>query len=144
MWRFIDLNDQQKLERRQYLDFYATLAQFSILLPISILQLYFLGRWVLEKLSREIPISPSSKKQLPSQSSRIIARLRAFSRTTLWKAGSEVSLWGYEATILESVAVAVYTALLLGLCTVQTQGGELRPPDTHLLAKSTAARNHRS
>jgi hypothetical protein len=68
MWHFLDLDHEQKLERRRLLDLYGSLAQVSAMIPLALLQLYFVATWLQRRWLRKsgadaIPSSPHLKKQ---------------------------------------------------------------------------------
>jgi hypothetical protein len=126
-WHFVDLSQDQKLERRRLLDLYGALAQVSALIPIAVLQIYFLTTWLQRRWSRGgnggIPSSPHAKNQRSSSAMGWMVRLKYVWSKTLWWTGDTVNIWGSRVTNAEMVAGVVWSAWLILLSCVQTQGG---------------------
>lgn len=132
MWHFLDLNHDQKLERRRLLDLYGSLAQVSALIPLTLLQLYFLviwfqRRWLRKHDADAIPSSPHLKKQRLDAVNGPAARFQSFRNKTIWWMGDTLDIWGSRVTKGEIAAGVVWTAWLIFLSCVQTQGGMLCP-----------------
>ncbi|KAG9997977.1 hypothetical protein KCU78_g16677, partial [Aureobasidium melanogenum] len=130
MWHFLDLNHDQKLERRRLLDLYGALAQVSALIPLALLQLYFFAIWLHRKWLRKhdadaIPSSPHLKKQQLDVFNRPAARFQSFRNNTMWWMGDTLDIWGSRVTKGEIVAGVVWTAWLIFLSCIQTQGDYL-------------------
>lgn len=130
MWHFLDLNHDQKLERRRLLDLYGALAQVSALIPLAILQVYFLAIWLRQKWLRTydtdaMPSSPHLKKQQLDAFKGPSASFKSFRDKAIWWMGDTFDIWGSRVTKGEVVAGAVWTVWLIFLSCVQTQGGML-------------------
>ncbi|KAI4728724.1 hypothetical protein E4T49_03438 [Aureobasidium sp. EXF-10728] len=130
MWRFLDLNQEQKLERRRLLDLYGSLAQVSALIPLALLQLYFLAVWLQRRWLRNhdadgMPSSPQLKKRRSDAFNEPTARLQTFHRKVIWWMGDTFDIWGSRVAKGEIVAGVVWTAWLILLSCVQTQGDYL-------------------
>lgn len=128
MWHFLDLSQDQKLERRRLLDLYGSLAQVSALIPLAILQIYFFIGWLQRRWARrnggdDIPSSPQLKKQRSDGLTGSVARSKETWRKVSWWMGDSIDIWGSRVTEGEIVAGVVWTAWLLFLSCVQTQGG---------------------
>jgi len=128
MWHFLDLSQDQKLERRRLLDLYGSLAQVSALIPLSILQIYFFIGWLRRRWSKrngrdDIPSSPHLKKQRSDILTGSVARSKEIWRTTSWWMGDRVDIWKSRVTKGEIVTGIVWTAWLIFLSCIQTQGG---------------------
>ncbi|KAH0404722.1 hypothetical protein KCU89_g842, partial [Aureobasidium melanogenum] len=130
MWHFLDLNHDQKLERRRLLDLYGALAQVSALLPLAFLQLYFLVIWLQRRWLRKhdadaIPSSPHLKKQQSDAFNESAAGFQSFRNKAIWWMGDTFDIWGSRVTNGEIVAGVVWTAWLIFLSCIQTQGDYL-------------------
>jgi hypothetical protein len=94
---FIDLGDEQKLQRRELLDRYGLYAQLSALIPILGYQLYRLGAWIYtEKLNSKVVFSedpsPVPSKRRGDKTSGIVVQTW---RSVLWWLEDEVAPgWG--------------------------------------------------
>ena len=132
MWHFLDLTQDQKLERRRLLDLYGSIAQISALIPLLILQIYFLALWLYRrwsdrdgKISGGIPGSPYLKKRRDGMVGGFWSRVRVGWRKSLWWMGDGVEVLGFKSTKGEIVGAGLWTFWLLVLCCLQTRGGEL-------------------
>lgn len=130
MWHFLDLNHDQKLERRRLLNLYGSLAQVSALTPLALLQLYFFIIWFQRRWARKhdadaIPSSPHLKKQRLDAFNGPAARFQSFRDKSVWWMGDTLDIWGSRVTKGEMVAGVVWTAWLVFLSCIQTQGGML-------------------
>lgn len=128
MWHFLDLNHEEKLERRRLLDLYGSLAQISALIPLGILQLYFIATWLQKQWSRKhgavaIPSSPQLKKQRSDALNGPLVKLQSFWQVALWWTSDTVDIFGSRANKGEVLSGFVWTAWLVFLSCVQTQGG---------------------
>ncbi|KAK4984739.1 hypothetical protein LTR50_006418 [Elasticomyces elasticus] len=125
LWHFIDLDKQQKQERRRLLDRHALIAQSSILVPLLILQLYFVSRRTWKRVLRK-----NSDSEEPSSPFLKVERSKRIPRTrkvgvlwtrAKWWAGEPVEV--FETRLGrrgELVGAVVWTAWLMFLCVVQT------------------------
>lgn len=133
MWHFTTLDKAQKLERRHVLDTYGAIAQASCLVPIFALQIYFLVVWLQRKwrskAELEAPGSPYLKKAKAASASsssypwQSIGGLEKIWRRTSWWASGKIEVLGFEATRGEMGFAGIWTAWLLALSVVQTNGG---------------------
>lgn len=145
MWHFLDLNHDQKLERRRLLDLYGALAQVSALLPLAFLQLYFLVIWLQRRWLRKhdadaVPSSPHLKKQQLDAFNESAAGFQSFRNKAIWWMGDTFDIWGSRVTNGEIVAGVVWTAWLIFLSCIQTQGGMLFPHFKVLAAAESLSR----
>ncbi|KAF2717052.1 hypothetical protein K431DRAFT_277792 [Polychaeton citri CBS 116435] len=121
-YHFIDLTQVQLHQRRQLLDWYGIVAQISILIPLALLQLSFLGFWVWHKLQSRpdgtVPSSPHAKHQHNSSN---LASVSVYLRRLQWWFGDDVSLFGWHVgTKGEIVLAELWTFWLLLCCFLQT------------------------
>lgn len=145
MWHFLDLSHDQKLERRRLLNLYGSLAQVSALIPLALLQLYFFIIWFQRRWSRKhdadaIPSSPHLKKQRSDAFNGPAARFQSFRNKSIWWMGDTLDIWGSRVTKGEMVAGVVWTAWLIFLSCIQTQGGMLFPGFEFLAAAESLNR----
>ncbi|KAI0401420.1 ferric reductase like transmembrane component [Xylaria palmicola] len=123
-YQFVDLDTAQKQARRRALDRYGLIAQLSTLLPVALVLLYRLARWVGARAAGSrrgtyaaVPGSPTSKRQR----SNVLGSWSARARKVGWWFGDDVVFlgwnWGPRDQI---VAGVVWTIWLLVLCVVDT------------------------
>lgn len=129
MWHFIDLTDEQKLERRHLLDLYGSVAQLSVLVPLLSLQLWFLACRVQQKRrvgggGEDIPSSPYRKRDRVGGVRVYLRGVKTVWRRVSWWSGDRVGLLGFEASKGEMVAAGAWTSWLLLLCMLDTKGGQ--------------------
>jgi hypothetical protein len=111
MWHFLDLNHEQKLERRRLLDLYGSLAQVSAVIPLALLQLYF------------VATSPHLKKQQSDALNGPMVKFRCFWQQAMWWMGDTIDIFGSRMAKGEILSSLIWTAWLIFLSCVQTQGG---------------------
>jgi hypothetical protein len=128
MWHFLDLNHEQKLERRRLLDLYGSLAQVSALIPLALLQLYYLATWFQQRRLRKYgvgstPSSPHLKKQQSDALNGPVVKFQGFWREMRWWMDDTVDMFGSRVTQGEISSSLVWTAWLIFLSCIHTQGG---------------------
>jgi hypothetical protein len=131
MWHFLDLNHEQKLERRRLLDLYGSLAQVSALIPLALLQLYFVAIWFRQWWLRKhdgdaIPSSPQLKKQRSDALNGPVFKFQSFWQMAIWWMSDTIDIFGSRVAKGEILSGVVWTAWLIFLSCVQTQGGMFR------------------
>ncbi|KAK3713030.1 hypothetical protein LTR37_008715 [Vermiconidia calcicola] len=125
-WRyhFIDLTDAQKHERRELLDRYAWIAQRSVILPLLVMQCYFLASWIRRRWANNAdataPSSPYLKeKRLGSWA--ITRALKSRAKGLAWWLGGEAEMYGSSLGSRGQVLIALaWTMWLLILCFADT------------------------
>lgn len=142
MYRFLDLTTEQKLQRRENLDFYGLVAQVSILLPLFWLQAYFLVAWAQAKLFSYTGDELSSTPGSPY--AKAVRRERGLTSTGLAIRWRRFTWWCGDSLVVRDVrlgtngqvaAAALWTIWLLILCFVDTGKGEFC---THLSSETAA------
>ncbi|KAF2845864.1 metalloreductase-like protein Fre8 [Plenodomus tracheiphilus IPT5] len=114
----VTLTDAQKHQRRETLDRYGFIAQWSVLVVFIVFQLGFLVSWVLRSgLEYDQPKSPSFNKRLGGKSSWLKSVQVIYSRTVWWMKKDIISGWGTRG---EWIGATAWTAWLLFLCITQT------------------------
>jgi len=119
-YHFVDLNDIQKIQRRDLLDRYGIYAQLSALVPILIYQLYRLARWVNSERQRSkvsytaVPSSPALKKSRSNNSGLVVRKWRSLA---WWLEGEGLEGWGSRG---RWIAGGVWGTWLLFLCVHKT------------------------
>jgi hypothetical protein len=134
MWHFLDLNHEQKLERRRLLDLYGSLAQVSALIPLALLQLYFVAIWFRKRWLRKegvdaTPSSPQLKKQRSDALNGPLVKFQSLWQVAMWWMSDTIDIFGSGVAKGEILSGLVWTAWLIFLSCVQTQGGMF----THIL-----------
>lgn len=113
-YQFVDLTDAQKLERRQLLDKYANIAQISALVPLLVIQVYF----VLWHLTHD---KTDGKKEHHGDRVGIVQKLwRKFS----WWCGEPIQIGSLHSGSRGETLMAVgWLSWLLFLCFPETGDG---------------------
>ena len=115
-WHFVELNDEQKFQRRISLDIAANIAQYSVLIPLLCLQVYFffivLGNKRSSQQGRFIP--PSFYLNDPARErSQWSSRIRRTVTSFAWWAGTPVGTeWGTRGEWLFGAAWGAWLLLL--------------------------------
>jgi hypothetical protein len=127
-YHFIDLGDEQKLQRRELMDRYALYAQLSALIPILGYQIYRLGVWIYtERLDSKVSFSedPSSVplKRQGNKTSGVVVQTW---RSVLWWLEDEVAAGC--GLIGHWIAASCWTSWLLFLCIHKTGDGKCWSP----------------
>jgi hypothetical protein len=126
-YRFVDLTDDEKHHRRYLLDWYGTFAQVSVLLPLLVIQAYFLTarfgkRWH-DQSDREVPSSPRLKYSKLRRKLNVRSVKAAFRRLNWWSGESLDVLGVHLGTNGEVLAAIAWTVWSLLLCFLQTGDG---------------------
>lgn len=120
---FETLDDKQKHQRREYLDWYGFVAQWSVLVIFVLFQVSFFLAWTVKSgLKYEQPKSPSFTKS-PSGKLGWLKKLQALSTKFKWWTNKDIIRgwnWGSRA---EWIGAGVWTTWLLYLCTANTGNG---------------------
>ncbi|KAH7392119.1 ferric reductase like transmembrane component-domain-containing protein [Phaeosphaeria sp. MPI-PUGE-AT-0046c] len=117
---FETLDHDQKHQRREYLDWYGFVAQWSVLVVFVLFQVIFFLAWTVRSgLKYEQPKSPSFTK---GSSSKLgwLRRLQGVSTTIKWWMGKDIIRgwdWGSRG---EWIGAIVWTVWLLYLCVAKT------------------------
>jgi len=122
---FETLNDQQKHQRRDYLDRYGFAGQWSVLAVFALFQLSFFVNWMVSSgLQYERPKSPSFTKG-PTDKFGWLRKVQSLSTKIKWWLGKDV-LQGWDwGTRGEWVGGSVWAVWLLYLCVAKTGNGKL-------------------
>ncbi|KAI1812190.1 ferric reductase like transmembrane component [Poronia punctata] len=125
-YQFIDLDDEQKQERRHTLDRYGLIAQLSVLVPIGLVLLYRLIKWTLAKASGSrsgrgtysaVPGSPTLKHRRLKPTGSWKTR----GRKLAWWLGDDFVVFGWNLGSRDTViGGAIWTVWLLVLCVLET------------------------
>ncbi|TVY57591.1 Ferric/cupric reductase transmembrane component 2 [Lachnellula cervina] len=113
-YHFVDLNDQQKHQRRILLDRYGVYAQLSALVPVAVILLLRLGTWVLSERKRQheysaVPSSPGLKRERLSSSG---ALLRSYRRLEWWLESDVGGGWGVRGRWIAGLAWGAWLLFL--------------------------------
>jgi hypothetical protein len=122
-YSFEALNHEQKHQRRDYLNWYGFVAQWSVLAIFVIFQMSFFFGWLVESgLKHETPKSPSFTK-----ASDRLGWLRkvhvASTKTRWWMSKDLIAGWNW-GTRGEWVGATAWTGWLLYLCIANTGHGK--------------------
>ncbi|KAF2200060.1 hypothetical protein GQ43DRAFT_441914 [Delitschia confertaspora ATCC 74209] len=117
-YEFINLNDNQKHERRVLLGWYASIAQWSALVILAVFQISFFFSWLADRaLENARPSSPSFNKRGESKLMWMVKFRRALRRVEWWMKKPVNKNWGTRG---EWVYGCVWTVWLLFLSINQT------------------------
>ena len=123
-WHFVDLDEEQKAQRRINLDIAANIAQYSALIPLLVLQIYFLFIVLGNRSSSRDGsiLAPSFYLNGPTRGKRTISnRFRSVVTSFAWWAGTPIgNEWGTRG---EWLFGAVWGAWLLMLSVAYTGNG---------------------
>jgi hypothetical protein len=137
---FETLNDAQKHQRREYLDWYGFVAQWSVLVIFVLFQVAFAVEWMVGSgLKYEQPKSPSFTKS-PSGKLGWLRKLRSTFTNMKWWLGQDVLRgwnWGMRG---EWIGASVWTVWLLYLCVANTGKGKM---NTHGIVTNDANNDSR-
>lgn len=123
-YSFEPLNDEQKHQRRENLDYYGFAAQWSVLVVFALFQLSFGIRWIVSKGMRyEQPKSPSFNKGRENTLGWLKSLHSRYARVLWWMQKDVVSKWDW-GTRGEWIGGTIWTIWLLYLCFVNTSPGE--------------------
>nr|POF15187.1 ferric/cupric reductase transmembrane component 2 [Quercus suber] len=121
-YHFVDLNDEQKLARRQALDWYSFVAQASVLLPLLLAQVYFTITWVDRRwrkstLAADSPGSPHLKQAQLGYAQTWRARAIKWA----WWSGESVTVFGDRlGSRIEVLCAVSWFAWLVALSFIET------------------------
>ncbi|KAI8936698.1 hypothetical protein NX059_007089 [Plenodomus lindquistii] len=116
----VTLTDAQKEHRRETLDRYGFIAQWSVLIVFIFIQVGFLLAWILKSgLKHDQPKSPSFNKRPGGILGSLRSLQSVYSRAAWWMKKDIVSGWNW-GTRGEWIGATVWTAWLLFLCIAQT------------------------
>jgi hypothetical protein len=118
------LNDKQKHQRREYLDWYGFVAQWSVLAIFVLFQIAFLIQWTAKSgLKYEAPKSPSFTKR-PTGKLGWIRKLQNLSTKANWWMSKDVIRGWDWGTRGEWIGGSLWTIWLLYLCIAKTGNGK--------------------
>ncbi|KAJ4337931.1 hypothetical protein N0V87_004278 [Didymella glomerata] len=119
-YSFEPLNDAQKHERRENLDYYGFAAQWSVLVVFALFQMSFGIRWIVTKgLRYEQPKSPSFNKGRENTLGWLKSLHSRYARMMWWMQKDVIKRWDW-GTRGEWIGGTVWTVWLLYLCFVNT------------------------
>ncbi|KAJ4993846.1 ferric reductase like transmembrane component [Stagonosporopsis vannaccii] len=119
-YSFEPLNDEQKHQRRENLDYYGFAAQWSVLVVFALFQLSFGIRWIVTKGMRyEQPKSPSFNKGRENTLGWLKSLHSRYARVMWWMQKDVISRWDW-GTRGEWIGGTIWTTWLLYLCFVNT------------------------
>jgi predicted nucleic acid-binding Zn ribbon protein len=122
-YSFETLNKDQKHQRREYLNWYGFVAQWSVILIFALFQVAFvISRLVKSGLKYETPKSPSFTKR-PGGGKGWLRRWQSgCTRIMWWMAKDVIRGWNW-GTRGEWIGATVWTVWLLYLCIAHTGNG---------------------
>ncbi|KAK8169974.1 ferric reductase like transmembrane component-domain-containing protein [Phyllosticta citrichinensis] len=116
-YEFVDLDKAATVARRQSLDLYASIAQWSILPILALIQLSFLLQWTITKCAREAPRSPHPQPMTIGRSTWVNRTRESWTKFRWW---ADEPLRNGWFTRGETMLAGVWTVWLLFLCVYQT------------------------
>ncbi|KAJ4361662.1 hypothetical protein N0V95_001646 [Ascochyta clinopodiicola] len=119
-YSFEPLNDEQKHQRRENLDYYGFAAQWSVLVVFALFQMSFGIKWIVTKGMRyEQPKSPSFNKGRENTLGWLKSLHSRYARIMWWMQKDVIQRWNW-GTRGEWIGGTLWTAWLLYLCFVNT------------------------
>jgi hypothetical protein len=120
---FETLTKEQQHQRREYLDWYGFVAQWSVLVIFVIFQLsFFLGWLVRSGLNYERPKSPSFIKTREGKLGWLRNLHSTLTKVSWWMSKDAIPGWGWGSRA-EWVGASLWTVWLLYLCIAKTGNG---------------------
>lgn len=99
-YAFVDLNEAQKIRRRELLSLYPLIAQLSVLVVLAGVQLYFFASWATRKFytgdEESRPSSPYVKHSRNEGRSRVIGRARKGWTLWTWWLGERAEIFSVD------------------------------------------------
>jgi hypothetical protein len=127
---FESLNDEQKHQRREYLEWYGFVAQWSVLVIFALFQFGFGLSWLMKAgLTYDQPKSPSFNKRPKDRLQWLRSIQIGCNRIVWWTRKDVIRGWNW-GTRGEWIGASVWTVWLLYLCIAHTGNGmdsNLRP-----------------
>jgi hypothetical protein len=122
---FETLDKDQKHQRREYLDWYGFVAQWSVLAIFVLFQVIFFLEWTMKSgLKYEQPKSPSFTKGSAGKLGWLQKLQSASTRMKWWMSKSIIRGWDW-GTRGEWIGASIWTIWLLYLCIAKTGNGEM-------------------
>ena len=120
---FETLNDKQKHQRREYLDWYGFAAQWSVLAIFALFQMAFAVSWLMKSgLKYDQPKSPSFTKPPPGRLGWLRRMHSGCNKALWWMQKDVVKGWAW-GTRGEWIGATVWTVWLLYLSIAHTGKG---------------------
>lgn len=129
-YKFVDLTDAQKANRRILLDEYGLIAQASAGVVLIVIQFFYLVQWLIQRQNQGELGPPSSPNLKLSQKGGHITtrRIQYWWRRLSWWAGHPFNILGiYAGTRGQFIAAAAWNVWLLFLCFAETENGKWSP-----------------
>jgi hypothetical protein len=122
-YSFETLDKDQKQQRREYLDWYGFVAQWSVLLIFALFQVAFVVSWVIKRgLKYDTPKSPSFTKRSDGDQLGWRKMQSGCTKTTWWMQKDVIRGWNW-GTRGEWIGATVWTVWLLYLSIAHTGNG---------------------
>ena len=117
---FETLNDEQKHQRRNYLDWYGFVAQWSVLVIFALFQVGFAVSWLMKSgLKHDQPKSPSFNKRPFDKLGWLRGVQSGCDKMIWWMRKDVIKSWNW-GTRGEWIGATVWTVWLLYLCIAHT------------------------
>lgn len=128
-YEFVTLDNEQTANRRQLLDLYGSIGQWSVLVMLALVQLAFFIRWAIFKTAKvERPRSPHPNKVMDFGSRAWYWRLEEkLTRFRWWADERPREGWFTKG---ECILGLVWSMWLLFLCVHRTGNGKYQPSST--------------
>lgn len=121
---FETLNDKQKHQRREYLDWYGFVAQWSVLLIFALFQISFFLTWLVKSgLRYDPPKSPSFNKRPEGKLGWLKVLQSRCTKLTWWLRKDVIRGWNW-GTRGEWIGASLWTVWLFYLCVAHTGHGK--------------------
>ena len=128
-YHFIDLSDAEKQQRRELLDTYARIAQFSVLVPLLVIQCAFALSWLTSSQQNQRDFEPPSSPHAKDSTLRrpnVLERCKSIARRVQWWLGEDQRLGDVEGTRGQILFALSWMLWLVWLSIAQTGKGEMQ------------------
>lgn len=122
-YSFETLDKEQKHQRREYLDWYGFVAQWSVLVVFALYQISFFIAWLVRSgLKYDLPKSPSFTKRPGGKLGWLRSLQSSSNRFSWWLRKDIIPGWKW-GTRGEWIGASIWTVWLLYLCIAHTGKG---------------------
>jgi hypothetical protein len=131
-YSFETLDEHQKHQRREYLDWYGFVAQWSVLVILALFQVCFVISWMIKSgLKYDTPKSPSFTKRPGSGKLGWLRSMQNSCTKMVWWMRKDIIRGWSWGTRGEWIGATVWTAWLLYLSVAHTGNGMCTPDSPH-------------
>lgn len=124
-YAFVTLTKEEQAQRRELLDWYGSFAQLSVLLPLLVLQIIFLGSWLRRKGQNPNTLDTPSSPRVKEAKRRDEGWVGKTRNVRSLLGGSVVLGSDVVESPAEALGAAAWMGWLVYLCFAQTGKGKI-------------------